>query len=496
MDRLDVLDRLARVPFLRRLPPSRLDRLVSESELRVLEPREVLVAEGEPADRVNLVLEGEALVSKRVGAHEEVTIAVRGPGDWLGEMALIDEGPRSATVTAQQRLAVLEIPPRAFAEAIGSTPEAALDLLRVVTARLRESDQAVIAALSAKAEALADENRRLLRDNRRLASELDASSGFESFVGESVAARRVRELARRAAASPLPVLLLGETGTGKEILARAIHAASDRARRAFVSINCALLGEALLESELFGHARGAFTGATSSKPGLVEVADGGTLFLDEIGDMPRSLQGALLRFLERGESRRVGDTRVRHSDVRVIAATHHDLDAAVETGAFRRDLLYRLDVLRIEIPPLRARRDDLPLLLEKLSQRIARKAGRSPLVFTPAALDALAAHDFPGNVRELENELQRLYAVLGPDEREVPPERLSRRIRESDPMAQGRYGDALRAFKIQLLERALQDCGGNQAAAARRLGVHRSNLARMMRELGMRRAGASRGGGA
>src|SRR5690606_33481068 len=127
--------------------------------------------------------------------------------------------------------------------------------------------------------------------------------------------------------------------------------------------------------------------------------------------------------------------------------------------------------LRIEIPPLRARRDDLPLLLEELNQRIARKAGRSPLVFTPAALDTLAAHDFPGNVRELENELQRLYAVLGPDEREVPPERLSRRIRESDPMAQGRYGDALRAFKIQLLERALQDCGGNQAAAARRLGV-------------------------
>src|SRR5690606_15964379 len=174
-------------------------------------------------------------------------------------------------------------------------------------------------------------------------------SGFEAFVGESEAARRVRHLARRAARSPLPVLLLGETGCGKEILARAIHATSERARGQFVSINCALVSEALLESELFGHARGAFTGAMGAKPGLVEVADGGTLFLDEIGDMPPALQGALLRFLEHGESRRLGETRVRRSDVRIVAATHRDLDAAVAAGEFRRDLPYRLDVIRIEI---------------------------------------------------------------------------------------------------------------------------------------------------
>lgn len=486
MDRLSVLDRLAAAPFLRRLPPSRLDRLVSESELRTLDPGEILVVEGDEADRVYLVIEGEAVVAKRITDSEQVTIAVRGPGDWVGEMALVDAGRRSATVRARQRLVVLEIPPHVFAEALAAVPEATLDLLRMVTARLRASDQAALAALAAKADALAQENLRLARDNRRLANELDERAGLEGFVGESAAARRVRDLARRAAASSLPVLLLGETGTGKEVLARAVHGAGERARRAFVSINCALWSETLLESELFGHVRGAFTGAFASKPGLVETADGGTLFLDEVGDMPRALQGALLRFLELGEARRLGDTRTRRFDVRVLAATHHDLDAAVETGEFRRDLLYRLDVFRIEIPPLRDRREDVPFLLGFLNDRVSARLRRPPLVFSPAALEALAAHRFPGNVRELENEIQRLYATLEREEIHVDVDRLSRRIREADPAAGTRYADALRAFKIQLLERALRESEGSHAAAARRLGVHRSNLARMMRDLGLR----------
>lgn len=491
MDRLGILDRLAAAPFLRRLPPSRLDRLVSESELRTLDPGEPLVTEGDQADRVYLVVDGEAAVSKRVNDHEHATIAVRGPGDWVGEMALIDPGPRSASVTARGRLVVLEIPPRAFAEALAAVPEATLDLLRAVTARLRASDRAMLAALTAKADALASENLRLARDNQRLASELDERSGLESFVGESTAARRARDLARRAAASSLPVLLLGETGTGKEVLARAIHGASDRARHAFVSINCALFSGTLLESELFGHVRGAFTGASASKPGLVETADRGTLFLDEIGDTPRPLQGALLRFLELGEARRLGDTRTRRFDVRVIAATHHELDAAAETGEFRHDLLYRLDVFRIEIPPLRERSGDIPILLEVLNSRVSERLGRPPLRFSRPALEALTGHRFPGNVRELENEVRRLYATLGHEETLVEVSHLSRRFREIDPAAGSRYADALRAFKIQLVERALRESGGNHAAAARRLGVHRSNLARMMRDLGLRSARSS-----
>jgi transcriptional regulator with PAS, ATPase and Fis domain len=486
LDLLETLDRLVRFPFLRRLPPSRLDRLVSESEIRTLEPGEVLFAEADAAGTVCLILEGDASISKRVGLHEHVTIALRGPGEWVGEMALLDDGPRSATVAARRRLVVLEIPPRAFLEAVMAVPEAALDLLRLIVVRLRESDRSTIGALSAKAEALAAENHRLVGANRRLASQLDARSGFESFVGESAGACRVRDLARRAADTALPVLLLGETGTGKEVLARAIHAASDRATHAFVSINCALLGETLLESELFGHVRGAFTGAAATKPGLVEIADRGSLFLDEIGDMPRALQGALLRFLELGEFRRLGDTRTRRSDVRIIAATHHDLDEAVENGSFRRDLLYRLDVIRIEIPPLRERRDDVPHLLETVNQRISERLGRAPLAFSPAALEVLAGHRFPGNVRELENEIQRLYATLDRDRSHVEVEHLSRRLREADPLAAHRYADALRSFKVQLVARALDDAGGNHAAAARRLGVHRSNFARMMRELGMR----------
>ena len=488
MDRLEILDRLATFPFLRRLPPSCLERLLSDSEIRTLAAGELLVAEGDPADRVYLVLAGGAVVSKRVSAGEDLPLAVRGPGEWVGEMALLDDGPRSASVAARGALVVLEIPPRVFLEAVTAVPEATLDLLRLVVGRLRESDRSTIAALSAKAEALAAQNRQLASANRRLASALDARSGFEGFAGESNAARQVRDLARRAADSTLPVLLLGETGTGKEVLARAIHAGSDRALRAFVSINCALLGETLLESELFGHVRGAFTGAAASKPGLVETADGGTLFLDEVGDMPRALQGALLRFLELGEFRRLGDTRTRRGDVRIVAATHHDLDAAVASGAFRRDLLYRLDVFRIEIPPLRERRDDVPHLLATLNARVAERLGRSPLSFSPAALDALAAYPFPGNVRELENEIQRLYATLDRDCVRVDAEHLSRRVRESDPLLGGRYADALRAFKMNLVERALREAGGSQAAAARRLGVHRSNLARMMRELGLRAA--------
>ncbi len=459
--------------------------------MRVFGPGEQVVAEGEAGDDVYLVLDGEALVRKRLTAHEVVPLAQRGPGDWIGEMALLDEGPRSASVVARARLTVLEVPARTFLDAVGSVPEAALDLLRVVSTRLRESDRATIAALSAKAEALADENRRLAHDVERLAEALDARTGFEAFVGESEAARRVRGLARRAARSPLPALLLGETGCGKEILARAIHAASDRARAAFVSINCALVGEALLESELFGHARGAFTGAVNAKPGLVEVADGGTLFLDEIGDMPPPLQGALLRFLELGESRRLGETKVRHSDVRIVAATHRDLDAAVGSGAFRRDLLYRIDVIRIEIPPLRERREDLLLLLAELNTRIASQLGRTPLALADDALEALAVHEFPGNVRELENELRRLYALVDPDERSVGRERLSRRVLEAGDAGSGRYAESLRSFKVRTIERALLESGGRPAEAARRLGLHRSNLARMMRELGLRRGAGS-----
>ncbi|RIL05475.1 MAG: hypothetical protein DCC71_10220 [Proteobacteria bacterium] len=490
MHRLDVIDRLHESSFLRRLPPSRLDRLASAGSIHAYEAGTVLLREGDPGGSVLLVLEGNVAITKRLASGEEIVIALRGAGDWIGEMALLDLGARSASATTRDRVQLAEFPSGDFLEAVFAVPDAALDLLRTLSSRLREADSALIDALTRKAADLERHNRALVRENRRLGGLGD--DGFERFVGASAAARRVRDLARRAADNDAPVLLLGETGTGKEVLARAIHAASERSARPFVALNCALLSETLLESELFGHVRGAFTGASAHKSGLVEIADGGTLFLDEVGDLPRAVQGALLRFLELGEYRRLGDTATRTSRVRVVAATHLELDVAARDGRFRPDLLYRIDVLRVEVPPLRERRDDVPMLLARAVERTALRVGAAPLRFSQSARDALVAYDFPGNVRELENEVERLFATVEPG-RVVEPADLSPKITRSDPGSAGRYADALRAFKAQLVARALRDSGGRQVEAARRLGVHPANLARMMRELGLRGAAPARG---
>jgi len=378
----------------------------------------------------------------------------------------------------------LWLPRDAFLEVVTRNSEAALDLLRTVIARLRESDANLIRALQEKNKALVASNRKLTRENRRLQGELDERFGFDAFVGSSAASRRLRAAARRAAESDVPVLVRGETGTGKELVARVVHNESQRGTGRFVPANCAIFTETLLESALFGHARGAFTGASCAKSGLVEAADGGTLFLDEIADMPTALQGALLRFLELGEFRRLGETEVRHSRARVIAATHHDLESAVRSGAFRRDLFYRLDVLSIVIPPLRERADDIPELVRFVATRVAERLHGEPLRFDPAAVVRICAYDFPGNVRELENEIERLYALLGPGAL-VTPDALSPKMLHGTPPHGGHYADAVRHFKSQLVAKALEEAGGNRARAAESLGVHRSNLVRMIRELGI-----------
>jgi transcriptional regulator with PAS, ATPase and Fis domain len=450
--------------------------------VRRFEPGHALVREGERGDGVFVLIEGRVAIRKPIGPEERHVIAVRGAGDWIGEMALLDDQPRSATATAEGPVSALWIPRDAFLEAVTANAAAASDLLATVVTRLRESDRLLIESLRGKAEALAAQNDALASENRRLHVALDERHGFESFVGSGPASRRVRALARRAAGLRLPVLLLGETGTGKEVIARAIHHGGPRAKGRFVAVNCALVSDTLLESELFGHTRGAFTGAVAAKQGLVEAAHGGTLFLDEIADMPLALQGALLRFLELGEYRQLGETRTRHADVRVIAATHHDLEAAVQGGTFRRDLFYRLDVLRIELPPLRERTEDLPELLAALGARAAERMGASVLEFDRETVSALAAYPFPGNVRELENEIERVYA-LGIEGRRVLPAALSERVRTREGAVPPTYTEAVRRFKVRLLEKALAEAGGHRARAAERLGLHRSNLVRMLREL-------------
>jgi two-component system, NtrC family, response regulator HupR/HoxA len=475
---------LRQMPVLRALPLGALERLASRSRSRAFPQGSRLVEEGRAGDEVFALVRGQVAVRAQLGERDEGAIALRRAGELVGEMALLDDLPRSASLTAEEDVEALCIPRAAFLEAVEGHAPAALELLRVLSRRLREASAAQVDGLRAKAMLLESTNRHLDRENRRLRSEIDERFGFDRFAGSSAAADAVRAAARRAACSDLPVILEGETGTGKEVLARAIHAGSERRRQPFVALNCALFSESLLESQLFGHARGAFTGALAAKPGLVEAAEGGTLFLDELAEMPRPVQAALLRFLELGEFRRLGDIGVRRADVRILAAVQSGPEQEAADGRLRRDLLFRLDVFRIVIPPLRERSEDVPEIAARLSREVAARLGSEPLVLEPDAVAALCAQPFPGNVRELRNEIERLYALHGGGAR-VTATSLSDRLRGSDPWSARGYGEALRVFKTRLLTETLARASGNRSAAARELGLHPSNLMRMIRELGV-----------
>ena len=314
------------------------------------------------------------------------------------------------------------------------------------------------------------------------------------MVGESAAVKRVYQFIARVAPADTTVLVRGESGTGKELAARALHQNSGRRDRPFVAINCAALTETLLESELFGHERGAFTGALAQKKGKFEVADGGTLFLDEVGEMPATLQAKLLRVLQEREFERVGGTRTIRVDVRVLAATNRDLEGAVRAGGFRQDLYYRLNVVSFEMPPLRERREDIPLLASYFVSKYAAKFKRKVTGLSREARDCLTVYDWPGNVRELENAVERAV-VLGSTER-VLPEDLPETVLEAEPGADAtgggvappvtKYHEALREAKRQLILRALGQTGGSFTEAARLLGVHPNYLHRLIRNLNLR----------
>ncbi len=302
------------------------------------------------------------------------------------------------------------------------------------------------------------------------------------LVGVGPTMRKINALIGKVSRADTTVLLTGESGTGKEVVARLIHRFSERAPGPFVAVNCGALPEALLESELFGFEKGAFTGATALKRGLFEEAGGGILFLDEIGEMPLSLQVKLLRVLQERRVRRVGATEERPVDVRVIAATNRDLRAQAQTGAFREDLFYRLDILQIELPPLRERPEDLPVLAEHFIRRACQRLGKPPMQLHPEAMAALLAYRFPGNVRELENLMERCVALNpgGPITRDLLPETLLLAPREARPdraaplaiPAAGFDLEAwLQALKGHFLRRALDEVGGVKTKAGRRLGM-------------------------
>jgi DNA-binding NtrC family response regulator len=296
------------------------------------------------------------------------------------------------------------------------------------------------------------------------------------ILGESPAIRQAVERARRAAQSPATVLLLGESGTGKEVFARAIHAWSPRRAQPFVVVDCAALAEELIASDLFGHEKGAFTGAHQQKRGKLELASGGTVFLDEVGELPPALQAKLLRVLQERTFERVGGTRTIQVDLRVLVATNRDLPRMVEAGAFREDLFFRLHVIPLTLPPLRARREDIPLLATYFLQQYGMKSGRPGMRFAPVALARLEAYDWPGNVRELEHVIERAV-VLSPHE-EIRPEELAVPAFEySSPVpSASHYERQLEAAEREILREALQAHGGDKRAAARALGLALSTL--------------------
>jgi two-component system, NtrC family, response regulator HydG len=327
----------------------------------------------------------------------------------------------------------------------------------------------------------ASRERTLARENALLRSTLRANLTSRQILGQSPAMQQLRALVERVASAASPALISGETGTGKELVALAIHADGPRADRPFVALNCAALPEHLLESELFGHARGAFTGAAQARRGLFVEAEGGTLFLDEVGDLPPPLQGKLLRVLQSGEVRPVGSEAVRTVDVRCIAATHKDLGQLVGQGLFREDLFFRLDVLRVPVPALHERADDIPLLVDHFLRKSLDRSPRSMLQgFEPEALDCLMAYRWPGNVRQLENLVERLVVTA-----QVPLARLADvqqalgPVREADPLALlVRTPLTLGELSDRYIAAILQKVGGSKQRAADILGVDASTLYR------------------
>ncbi len=350
------------------------------------------------------------------------------------------------------------------------------------TASFSESHLRLAAAIAGFAAGALENARhveRLEHENQMLRSDMRLE---HNMIGESPKMKKVYQDIARAAPTESTVLILGESGTGKELAARAIHQSSLRADKPFVAINCAALTETLLESELFGYEKGAFTGANAKKEGKLEAADGGTVFLDEIGEMPLQLQTKLLRVLQEREFDRVGGTRPRKINIRIIAATNKDLEATVAHGNFRQDLYFRLNVIPLTMPPLRERPQDVLLLANYFVTRYSDKCKRPVSGLSTAARECLINYDWPGNVRELENAMERAV-VLGLTE-QILAEDLPEAILESGPQpAQPKFHEAIQNAKRRLITSALEEAGGNYTKAAKLLGIHPNNLHRLIRNL-------------
>jgi two-component system response regulator AtoC len=419
----------------------------------------------------------EALKELAAREYDLVLTDVRMPG--MGGLGLLREIQRSAP----ELMVIVMSAYGAHDAAIEAMKAGAYDYL----SKPFKPDEVVLVLRKA------EERERLARENRRLRTELSAGYSPEHMVGTSEPMREVARQIRKIAQQKTTVLVQGESGTGKELVARAIHQLSPRAALPFVAVNCGAIPSELIESELFGHVKGAFTDAVRAKKGLAVEADGGTLFLDEIGELPLGLQVKLLRFLQEEEVRPVGDTRTRRVDVRVIAATAVDLRAAVAAGRFREDLYWRLDVVGVRLPPLRERREDLPALLDHFLARHRRlRPELSGLAFSGEARAALLAHAWPGNVRELEHAVERAVVladgpVLGEEDL---PEAVRARARPATSPADPGDGSlsvkrATRALEERLIRAALERTGGNRTRAAELLELSYGALLYKIKEYGV-----------
>ncbi|HYR27532.1 MAG TPA: sigma 54-interacting transcriptional regulator, partial [Thermoanaerobaculia bacterium] len=345
-----------------------------------------------------------------------------------------------------------------------------------------EGREAVAAVFRVRAE-----NQRLKRilDQEEQVAPRKAGT-VEGIVGDSAAMREIYALLPRIARRDVPVCILGESGTGKELIARAIHRHSPRKQKTFTAVNCAALPENLIESELFGHVRGAFTGADRDRAGLIETTDGGTLFLDEIGELPLPAQAKLLRFLQEGEFRRVGDTVNRTADVRIVSATNRKLESAVEEGRFRDDLYYRIRGVEVILPPLRERAGDILLLASHFLDAEHERHRSGPTQLAPDVEAIFTAYTWPGNVRELQNTLRAAHAMAA-DAKTIDVEHLPERLRNVAPSKAiaGSYQDAVARFRRDLIERSLLQVNGNQNRAAAMLKISRQALNYQIKELGI-----------
>ncbi len=337
------------------------------------------------------------------------------------------------------------------------------------------------------------ERTRIAREHRLLLERVSRERGMGAMVGSGRAMQAVFDVITRVAETDLGVLVRGESGTGKELVAQALHDASGRRARPFIAVNCAAIGKELVESELFGHEKGAFTGADARRVGRFEAAAGGTIFLDEIGDMPADTQAKVLRVLEARTFERVGSTTAIRTDARVVAATHRDLEDDVRTGRFREDLYYRLKVIEVVVPPLRERSEDVPALATLFARRLAERIGRPQRPFTEAALAALARHAWPGNVRELRHVVEQAAVLAAGEAIDLSDLRLTpSRFPSGPPSASTgvQFADAKReaieAFERAWIGQALEAHGGNVSRTAAAIGIARQSLQQKLKELGLR----------